>query len=57
MALGRNPNDPRFMFTVRMNSCTLGYAQASAQHPAFVSHHNAMLDGNTPAAIEGQTIT
>ncbi|MFO1321430.1 MAG: hypothetical protein U1F52_17600 [Burkholderiales bacterium] len=56
MALGHTVNDPKFMFTVRQNSCTLGYAQATQQQPAFVSHHNAAAQGNSAAVIEGQNI-
>lgn len=56
MALGNGVNDPQYMFTVRMNSCTLGYAQANRRNPAYVSHHNAQSDGNTHAAMEGKAI-
>ena len=55
-ALGRNANDPKYMVTVRMNSCSFGHQQLSANHPAYVSHHNAYRDDNAPNVMENQAI-
>ena len=56
MALGSTNGDPAYMFTVRMNSCTLGYAQANTASAAYVSHHNARSDDNDATLMENQNI-
>lgn len=52
--LGAGQNDPRYMFTVTMNSCTLGHAQANNNAAAYVTHHNAKGSGNATNVIEAQ---
>ncbi len=54
--LGVAAGDPRFMFTYRMDGCSLGFAQASPAAAAYVSHHNDKTGGNVPATIAGQAV-
>ena len=54
--LGTQANDPRIMFTYRMDGCSLGYAQAGPHSPAYVSHHNDKTGGNNPLTMANQQV-
>lgn len=54
--LGVQAGDPAIMFTYRMDGCSLGFAQANAHSPAYVSHHNDKAGGNVAQTIENQGV-
>jgi hypothetical protein len=54
--LGVNVGDPKFMFTYRMDGCSLGFAQNGGNNPAYVSHHNDKVGGNNPVTIQNQQV-
>jgi len=52
--LSNMSDTPRYMFTVTMNSCSLGFAQPDGAHGCYVSHHNLQNQGNDSGLMEQQ---